>query len=116
MRIIILLGLAATLLLAVLVYAANPARPHEAPSGWAYPINCCSKHDCRPLTAGEIVYTPDGWRFTATGETFAENTARPSPDGQSHACFAKTMNGERVRQAQEIGGTKPCFWIGEGKY
>lgn len=102
-----MMGLCSLLLLFVV-----PALAHQAPSGWQYPYACCSRQDCRPLKTGEVVYTPGGWNFPATGQTFPEAVAQPSPDKQSHACFVHTMEGLRVRNM----GSQPCFWIGEGQY
>jgi hypothetical protein len=32
--------------MAMLVALAWAARSHQAPSGWAYPYECCAGHDC----------------------------------------------------------------------
>lgn len=55
------------------------ASAHEAPSGWQYPIACCSGHDCYPVDAAAIEPRPGGaYRILATGEVFGPPD-RPGP-------------------------------------
>jgi hypothetical protein len=44
-----------------------------------YPKECCSDHDCRPVSCTEVVeHEWQGHRF---------NSSRPSPDGKCHVCI-----------------------------
>ena len=68
------------------VLSITSAAAHDAPSGWAYAPECCSGHDCKPVTDAAISSVPGGWRINATGEIFAQNRVRQSKDGQFHRC------------------------------
>ncbi|MBX3580075.1 MAG: hypothetical protein KF723_22965 [Rhizobiaceae bacterium] len=67
---------------------ADAARPHDAPSGWIYPLECCSNYDCREVAAAEISEGPAGYVVRATGEVIPMTDAKvkPSPDGKFHWC------------------------------
>jgi hypothetical protein len=67
-----------------------PAAGHEAPSGWAYPPNCCSNYDCREVAGAAISERKDGYVIGATGEVIGYRDARlkNSPDGAYHWCSA----------------------------
>lgn len=69
---------------------------HMAQSGWAYPIECCSGHDCEVLDSKRVHTTAGGW---LVDDKFfvAYAMARKSPDGEFHGCFPTK---------QAIG----CFW------
>lgn len=64
----------------------NSAIAHMAQSGWLYPAECCSGHDCavidekrvRPAFAGYMV---DGVHYVPMGQV------RKSPDSDYHGCF-----------------------------
>lgn len=54
----------AAIALAALYTVALEARGHKAPSGWKYPLVCCSRADCAPVTkhgekGGLRTMTPD---------------------------------------------------------
>ena len=68
--------------------AATPAFSHEAPSGWSYPLSCCSLRDCRPVTSADVAETPDGYLIRATREIVPYNDSRvkPSGDNEMHLC------------------------------
>lgn len=53
----------AALTLAVLAWAAM-ARAHQAPSGWAYDVECCHTMDCAPVPDGAIRETHGGYVVT----------------------------------------------------
>lgn len=79
---------AALLVLACAVWAfAVPAWPHDAPSGWSYPLECCSGYDCRPVSSAWVTAGADGYELP-TGEVVPYSDARikPSPDGEFHWC------------------------------
>jgi hypothetical protein len=77
---------------AVLFYASAhlPASAHEAISGWAYPLECCSNRDCKEVSAKNITQRPDGYVIAETGERlgYADPRLRHSPDGVYHWCSA----------------------------
>lgn len=67
---------------------------HEArtvagqPLGWKYSYACCSDKDCRPVAAGEIRETPEGYLLIKTGEVvgYQDKRVKESPDGTFHVC------------------------------
>ncbi len=61
---------------------------HDAPSGWAYPVECCSNLDCREVADADVREGPDGYVIPATGEVVPYGDARvkDSPDGRFHWC------------------------------
>lgn len=67
---------------------------HEArtvagqPLGWKYSYACCSDKDCRPVAAGEIKETPEGYLLIKTGEVvgYQDKRVKESPDGTFHVC------------------------------
>ena len=61
---------------------------HSAPSGWAYPLECCSNQDCREVADADVFEGPDGYVIRATGEVVPYDDARvkDSPDGRFHWC------------------------------
>lgn len=63
-------------------------RAHDAPSGWSYPLACCSSFDCREVPDEAILEGPEGYVIVATGEVIAmtDRKVRPSPDGVFHWC------------------------------
>jgi hypothetical protein len=82
----------------LLVAAATAARAYQAPSGWVYPIACCSGRDCTLIAPTRVRVTAQGYAVSlmpgdhdfitdATGPRgylvpFA--TAKPSPDSDFH--------------------------------
>lgn len=79
---------------AVIVLACGAAMAHEAtttagqPLGWTYDYRCCSTQDCRPVAAGEIRETPDGYLLVKTGELvpYGDTRIKDSPSGDFHVC------------------------------
>ena len=67
---------------------ATPAQTHQAVSGWAYPIECCSNRDCQMIDAEQIVESPRGYRVEPSGEilNYADPRVKMSPDGAYHWC------------------------------
>lgn len=77
------------------------ARSHQAPSGWEYPISCCSNQDCARVSAEAVRERRGGWHVTVTAGTHpqvlagapaimvfvAAAEAQPSPDGEYHICL-----------------------------
>jgi hypothetical protein len=95
-------ALAATL--SAPIFAASPARAHEAlptaarPLGWAYPYSCCSGIDCRQVSAKAISERPEGYVINNTGEVVAYNDSRVknSPDGVYHWCSVAGASDSRT--------------------
>lgn len=74
------------------------ASAHQSPSGWQYPVECCSNEDCQAIPHHAVEITPTGYRVTlrpgehamspAGGQwDLARDVAKPSPDGQYHICI-----------------------------
>lgn len=80
-------GVAFTAILGSLV-AISSARAHVAPSGWAYPYQCCSDRDCQPVHGTKITEGPDGYVVQDTGEIigYQDPRLKNSPDGEFHLC------------------------------
>jgi hypothetical protein len=80
------------LLLIYFLTATGISYAHTAPSGWAYPPECCGGHDCAPLPLDQVDIEPDpggGWVVVPTGQRFAANDklhVHISPDGYYHRC------------------------------
>jgi hypothetical protein len=75
---------------------------HQAPTGWAYPFECCAGIDCAEIPANAVKETPDGYRVTLSpGEhpmvkaPFAAvvpyASARSAPDGAYHICLSAQL-------------------------
>jgi hypothetical protein len=73
-----------------LAAASMPSQAHQAPSGWAYPLSCCSNQDCREVAGQAISERPEGYVIRGTGETlsYADRRIKDSPDGEFHWCSA----------------------------
>lgn len=85
------------IVLALLLVMICPVRGHEAPSGWAYDMECCSTQDCRPLSLLEeksIRQVVGGYQATLDGFAepvlFSQNKIKPSKDGFYHACVGSS--------------------------
>ncbi len=90
----------ALLAIALLAFA-GPAMAHQAPSGWEYPLECCSQRDCAKVDASAVKERRGGWHVTVAPGShpmvpadgppvlafIAIADARPSPDGDWHICL-----------------------------
>jgi hypothetical protein len=66
---------------------ATPAWGHSSPSGWAYPISCCSNLDCRPLPCDALEEIEDGKvRDIENGQTYERSMVQSSGDHHCHIC------------------------------
>lgn len=85
-----------------LIVWPGPLRAHEAPSGWAYPAQCCSNRDCTEVPASRVTEGPEGYRvvlvpgdhaFVKAQVSFLipYDQAKPSPDGVYHICINEAM-------------------------
>jgi hypothetical protein len=79
---------AVTIALLSLMASSIPVLAHTAPSGWAYPYQCCHDRDCRPVHGATVTEGPDGYVIEGTGEVVAYTDSRikDSPDGDFHWC------------------------------
>ena len=70
------------------ISAPSPAAAHTAPTGWAYPYNCCSNQDCRAVPDDKITERPEGYVIGQTGEVlgYSDSRLKNSPDGEYHWC------------------------------
>lgn len=69
--------------LAIFAAYASPAWPHS----W-YDGECCSEHDCRQTTLGEVKRTDEGWLVVPLNITvpFSDPRVRHSQDPLIHVC------------------------------
>lgn len=79
-------------------FAYTPTFAHEAQSGWKYPLECCSNHDCRQVSDAVVKERPDGYLIQATGErvAYTDPRIRDSPDGVYHWCSAQRADDTRT--------------------
>ncbi|HEV7257796.1 MAG TPA: hypothetical protein VGN82_08440 [Bosea sp. (in: a-proteobacteria)] len=95
-------ALASIALALVLTAEATETCPHEAPSGWDYPFECCSGADCAQLDPKAVKANASGFIVTVVpGQhpiwsrdrrhplvlEIAYRKARLSPDGKWHLCI-----------------------------
>lgn len=87
-----------TALVAIIIWSAQPARAHDAPSGWTYPFACCSSMDCREVPAKAISERPEGYTIKATGEVvgYGDTRLKDSPDGAFHWCSVAGADDSRT--------------------
>ncbi|MCR4264682.1 hypothetical protein [Nitratireductor sp. ZSWI3] len=73
---------------------AVPVSAHEAPSGWNYPMECCSNRDCQQIPANDVIERSEGYLVKPTGETlsYTDSRLRKSPDGVYHLCAVKRVS------------------------
>lgn len=93
-----------------LALLAQPGVAHEAPTGWPYPLECCSGEDCRetgPNTEPDPIMVPTGWQLV-DGTVIAFAEARPSPDGRFHTC---RRGGKTTGAVIRPEGRKVCLWV-----
>lgn len=81
------------LLALFLLVIPSIALAHEAPSGWTYPLYCCSNQDCRPIPDASVKEGKDGYSLPS-GEVlpYSDSRIRHSPDGLYHWCSADGEN------------------------
>lgn len=78
----------------VFIVIIGTAMAHEAvsaagqPLGWRYSYACCSDKDCKPVAAGEVRETAEGYLLVKTGEVvgYQDKRIKDSPDGTFHVC------------------------------
>lgn len=78
--------LAIAILAALIVFFGHRrARAHDAPSGWAYPQDCCSNTDCHPVSCDALREVDGGIQFLRF--KFSGSMVRRSGDGFCHVCI-----------------------------
>lgn len=99
---------------AIWLASSGAARAHEAPSGWVYPLQCCSNRDCTEIPASRVKEAPDGYHVTLvpgdhdfikaqTSFLVPYQSAKSAPDGAYHICISPDL---RVL----------CFFAGEKSF
>lgn len=92
-------------LIAVFISAIAPALglpgtagAHLAPSGWVYPVQCCSNRDCEPVHDARIIEGPQGYVVQDSGEIigYRDERVKKSPDDEFHLCRAKSQVSSRA--------------------
>jgi hypothetical protein len=74
---------------------------HMTVSGWTYPLDCCSQHDCFEISQQDVApLGNDQWKIIDTGEIVR---AKRSGDGAFHRCTRKA----------EITGRTICLFVPE---
>ena len=76
------------LLIVIAHIFTGPAAAHDAPTGWTYPLACCSGFDCREVADADVLERPEGYVIRATSEVIpmSSHKIRDSPDGRFHWC------------------------------
>lgn len=69
------------------ISVVNPALAHDAPSGWQYPWECCSGHDCAEISNDRVKPVDDGGYLIDGKHLVPRAEVKDSPDGAFHACF-----------------------------
>jgi len=71
----------------LLVPSCTESEAHDAPTGWAYSLDCCSGFDCREVPKASVQERPEGY-VVPSGEVIpmTDKRVRPSPDGLYHWC------------------------------
>jgi hypothetical protein len=78
----------------MLVFATQPAEPHDAmptntqPLGWKYGWECCSGMDCAQAADEAVSTGPNGYLIALTGEVigYADKRIKRSHDEFYHRC------------------------------
>ena len=95
---------AGALTAAALAVMAPTASAHQAPSGWTYPLACCSNRDCTRIADDRVRITPDGYVVSlqpgdhdfvpeaAVTFPIPFDDAQHAPDGEYHICIDEQMN------------------------
>jgi len=88
---------------ALYVFLPGKARAHDAKSGWAYPVSCCSGIDCGEIPDSAVTEGPNGFeiRLLPGQHVMVKNgpaaflvpygTERPAPDGKNHICLSPQL-------------------------
>lgn len=82
-----------------------PAKAHDAPSGWTYPIECCDDRDCERIDTADVTVSDGFYIWRDRRIAFDSPSVRNSPDEYFHGCEAGHWGDE--------GGKKilTCFFV-----
>lgn len=96
------------------------ARAHTAPTGWSYPLSCCSGMDCGEISGAKVQELPTGYRVTidpGDHQMVIQHTVydvpyddariKDSPDGVYHICIGQQF----AREGRVDGGRLICFFV-----
>lgn len=74
------------------------ATAHMAPSGWVYPVQCCSNQDCEPIHDARVTEGPQGYVVQDSGEIigYRDTRVKKSPDDEFHLCRAQRLPPSRT--------------------
>ena len=84
---------------ALLAAMTATTQAHEAPSGWTYPLACCSNKDCTRISPDRVRETPDGYAVTIhpgdhdfvtdgpVSYLVPYDSVQDAPDGDYHICI-----------------------------
>lgn len=91
-------GAMLALLFVAAVLLAGDARSHDAPTGWSYPLQCCSLQDCRPVPSDWIDESGGDFRIVPTDEHIAMSDPRikQSKDENWHWCSVAGSDDSRT--------------------
>lgn len=117
LRVLVILAYLAGLFL--LVAGTFKAFAHHAPTGWEYPLNCCSGMDCHEINAATVHETPEGYVLTLQPSDhmmlaqptsfivpYSDARIKDSPDGVYHACISR----QTVVNGSPMGGRLICLF------
>ena len=65
---------------------------------------CCGPKDCGPVPAEDVTWTPAGWVYRPTGETFPETAARLHRSADEHFWRCRYMAGP-------LAGKTRCLFV-----
>jgi hypothetical protein len=73
---------------ALFIMAMTRSYGHQAPSGWTYPLECCSNQDCKPIPSRLVFESKEGFDIAPSegGGFVPRGKERVSPDGEYHLC------------------------------
>ena len=106
-------------ILAALLLPAATASAHDAPSGWSYPLSCCSGMDCNEIPASRVRETANGYRISLGASDhvmliapenysvpYTDGRVKVAPDGVYHACISR----QSIVNGVPIGGRLICLF------
>lgn len=86
------------MVLGILAMSVSDGFPHEAPTGWSYPLGCCSGIDCREVPDADIIEGARGYEIRKTHELIpmTDPKVKQSPDGKFHLCSVGGLDDGRT--------------------
>ena len=115
------LGYALACAILASVIMVRPARSHQAPTGWSYPLSCCSGMDCGEVRGSLIEELPAGYRITLSpGDhqmilaltvyevAYGDPRIKDAPDGVYHVCVGQQF---ASASGPPTGGRLICFFV-----